>query len=104
MADRGNPERYMVIVADDDDEEAGAIAFFDTQEEAARHTEGLIAAGSEIGNISVFAIKALATRVHYRPVVTISSDSPPAPGETPDSASEPEPDTRRSRKGEAARS
>lgn len=76
MADATNSHRYMVIVADDDDEEAGGIAFFDTQEEAAHHMEALLESGSQIENINVFAITVLPTKVHYRPVVTISPEEP----------------------------
>lgn len=69
--------RFMVIVADDEDETKGGIAFFETEDEAAAHVESLLDAGSEHENISVFTIKALATKVRYRPVVTIVRDDGP---------------------------
>jgi hypothetical protein len=65
---------FMVIVADDEDETSGGIAFFGTAAEAAAHVEALLENGSEREKVSVFAIKALATEVRYRPVVTIASD------------------------------
>lgn len=65
---------FMVIVADDEDETSGGIAFFGSEAEAAAHVEALLENGSEQGNVSVFAIRALGTEVRYRPVVTIVSD------------------------------
>lgn len=74
-------KKFMVISADDDDETHGGIAFFDTEAEAAEHVESLLEAGCEHDNVSVFTIKALATEVRYRPVVTIVTE-----GETADDA------------------
>lgn len=84
--------KFMVIVADDEDETRGGIAFFSTEAEAAEHVEALLEGGSEHKNVSVFGIKALATKVRYRPVVTIvqadeaESDDAGAPNESDEDA------------------
>lgn len=81
-------KKFMVISADDDDETHGGIAFFDTEAEAGAHVESLLEAGLEHDNVSVFAIRALATEVRYRPVVTIVTDGKTA--NDPKTADDPE--------------
>jgi hypothetical protein len=91
MPNSNDTDKYMVIVADDADETAGGIAFFETAEEAAAHMEALLESGAEQPNISVFAIKLLPAKVHYRPVVTITADpgAELTPTQAPAEATEP---------------